>query len=83
MARTDTREYCRICGKVSLSSVYIEEPGLLIRKVMCLECQEKLGLRKADPLMRCPSCGGKWFSYNDDKTRAYCESDSCSAMIMI
>lgn len=40
--RADTREYCRECGKSTLHAVYIKEPGLLIRRVVCPECQEAI-----------------------------------------
>lgn len=83
MGRADCKEVCRSCGNIAFSSIYIEEAGLLTRKVMCLDCQESLGLRKKEMPIKCPSCGGRRFSYNEDKSRMYCESGGCNAMIMI
>lgn len=41
MGRSETREHCRKCGKFAIRAVYIKEPGLLIRKVLCEECRRE------------------------------------------
>lgn len=45
--RADTREYCRECGEPTLYSVYKKEPGLIIRRVVCKDCQARISSRNA------------------------------------